>query len=167
LFTFGKLNTPCCFTNPFRSTSCTCTALGVQRKFGLIGGVAPSHRLVYSSKWWLAMWPRHVEFEPRRKHALSDLVGRPFLLSTLSVSALDCHVSNHCSVCSNYSLAKHTPSALQQFSHTCSRLLEHDTYLKGEDSQEIACRVLLGSDCCKSFPGLVLVEVLWIQHGES
>jgi hypothetical protein len=39
------------------------------------------------------MWPRHVEFDPRKKHSLRDLSGRFFPLRAVSVLALHFYVS--------------------------------------------------------------------------
>jgi hypothetical protein len=90
------------------------TASGMHRKFSAIGGAAALQHFSYSSKWWPAMWPRHVLFDPSRKHALNFLFGRiPFLI-VFSVSSLHCQVSfffEQCVMRTHLQILHHRPSS--------------------------------------------------------
>lgn len=140
------------------------TPSGMQRKLSSMGGVAAPHLFSYSSKWWPAMWPRHVEFNPRRKQALSVLFDRVPFSIIFSVSSLGRHVSNDPLLSdAAYSPAKFTPSSSHHLNLPCLSLLKSNLHSVGEDRKKVACRVLLKSDRAQSPLGLVLIEVLsWI-----
>ena len=87
-FTFKKFSGHCLFS--FCSFLDFTTSLGIQRKFSVICSLL--HPFSYASKWRLAMWPQHVEFDPRKKHSLKVLFMCFFSSRFFSVSALNCQV---------------------------------------------------------------------------
>jgi hypothetical protein len=92
-FIGGKFN-DFCFLACVASCFAFFTLSGMQRKLSSMGGVPALHLFSYSSKCWPAMWLRHVEFDPRRKHALSTFFERVPSFIASSVAALECQVSN-------------------------------------------------------------------------
>jgi hypothetical protein len=91
-FDDGKLNN-CCLAFE-ASRLAFFTASGMHRKLSGMGGVAALHLFSYTSKWWPAMWPRHVLFDPSRKQALKVLFGRTPCFIAFSVSSLCFQVSS-------------------------------------------------------------------------
>jgi len=92
-FALGKFNAVYSFAFPFFFLAFA-TASGIQWKFSLILGVTSLYCFSYSSKWWLAMCPWHVEFDPSRKHSCNVFFGCLLFSTAFVLSALNFHISN-------------------------------------------------------------------------
>lgn len=141
-FIGGKLNF-CCFAFT-ASRLALFTASGMQQKLSSICGVVALQHFSYSSKWWLVMWPRHVEFNPCRKHPLSVLfVCTPSSIA-FSVFFLRFQVSNQplFPPSDAYSLAKLAPLTIQHLNFPVFGFLNATSIL----SEKIVRR-----SCIKSF----------------